>query len=86
MDIRHIMDIHKRFVGIPLKTFPKLSLARYCQYYAGLGYSSVEQVDPLNWIPYNVSEARKELAEQCGWQNYGRKQCGNHPIFNSSYK
>jgi len=75
MDVRHLLDIHKRFGTVPLKTFPKFPLTRYFQYYAGLGFSFVKSVDPLNWIPYDVAEARKELAEQCGWQSYGRKHC-----------
>jgi len=73
MDVHHLRDIHSRFGTLPLATFPTLSFWRYCQYYHGLGFSTVERVDPLNWIPYHVEDARKELATHCGWQNYGCK-------------
>ena len=78
MDVRHLRDIHSKFGTLPLATYPTLSFWRYCQYYVGLGFSKVESVDPLNWIPYHVEEARRELAERCGWQNYGRKHCESY--------
>jgi len=77
MDVRHLRDIHSKFGKSPLATFPMLPLWDYFQYY-GLGLLTVERVDPLDWIPYHVEAARRELAEHCGWQNYGRKHCESY--------
>ena len=78
MDIRHLQDIHNKFGQVPLTSYATLSFLRYCQYYLGLGVSSVEMVAPLNWLPYQVEAARAELAQHCGWKDYGGKHCESY--------
>ena len=74
MDSRHLFSIHRRFGTRPLKTYVTLSFIEYCRYYSGLPIlAPVQSIAPLNLMPYNSIEAKKELAERIGWRDYGKK-------------
>lgn len=70
-DSRHLIDIHRKYGNIPLKKYPILSFwDRYINYPYIKG---IREIRLLNYIPYNRAEAKKTLAEKCGWQEYGYK-------------
>ena len=73
MDAIHLTAIHKRFGSRELKTYPILPLEDYRRYYLKIGKQDITRIDPLNFMPYNPLEARQELIEKCGWQDYGSK-------------
>lgn len=73
MDGLHLTAIHQRFGSRELKTYPILPLEDYRRYYLKIGKQDITRIDPLNFMEYNPLEARQELAEKCGWQDYGSK-------------
>jgi hypothetical protein len=71
MDSRHLLGIHKRFGKKRLKTYVTMSLFDYCFYYPRV--KKIKVIRPLNYIPYNKSEAIEELKKELGWRYYGGK-------------
>lgn len=70
-DLRHILDIHRRFGQRPLRQFPKLSYAENAlrfQLFHGL-----KQAAPLNLVAYNMAAAIAALEREVGWRYYGGK-------------
>ena len=66
-----INDIHKKFGGERLETFPIIDLFRYkvlYQYILGM-----KVVKPLNLYPYTKKLAENELAKFCDWQPFKHK-------------
>ena len=74
MDSIQLRAIHKRFGNIPLKSYLTLSFWEYCRFYTSLRFfGGVQSFAPLDLMPYNVSEAKRILAEEFGWKDYGKK-------------
>lgn len=74
MDSRHLLSIHKRFGSRPLNSYVTLSFREYCLYFLSIpGPAPVQSFAPLNLMPYNVSDAKKEMVENIGWRDYGKK-------------
>jgi len=69
-DVANLLEIHRRFGTVPLKTYPLLSLAqiRYFQNVRGFRY-----VDLLNSVRYRPAEVRAILEPQFGWRDPGGK-------------
>jgi N-acetyl sugar amidotransferase len=70
-DLRHLLDIHKRFGKRELKTFPLCDIFTYKIYYRYV--KGVRVVRPLNYVPYVKEEAMQLLTERLGWQRYAHK-------------
>lgn len=73
IDLRHLLDIHRRFGESPLREFPKFSLAQLVVRKYLL--KSLSILDPLNYIDYDRRRAAVELQESVGWRDYGEKHC-----------
>lgn len=69
-DLKHIKAIHRRFGSVPLKTMPLISLADYFRY---VFIKKIRQIPFINYIEYNKNEAKKMLAKETGWRDYGGK-------------
>jgi len=70
-DLVQLQDIHRHFGTRPLVKFPTTSILRHKVY---LPYMKrIEVVTPLNFLPYNKSEAMRLLADVYGWQPYPQK-------------
>lgn len=69
-DAENIIDIHKKYGTIPLKTFPLLTMAKK-RYYSML--MKVESVTLLNYINYNKKEVKETLMKELNWKDYGGK-------------
>jgi N-acetyl sugar amidotransferase len=66
----NIKAIHQEFGSIPLKTFPLFTTSRK-RYYMDI--KSIQTVEPLNYVNYNVHDAKEVIAEELGWRDYGGK-------------
>lgn len=71
MDGIHLRDIHKQFGDKKLKRFPVTGFFKYYFYYPY--FANLKVLAPLNYINYQKKEAIKELVQEFGWENYGRK-------------
>jgi len=80
-DAQNLLNIHKNFGTIPIKTFP---LFKQKQKYLVSHYYKLKTVLPLNWIRFDKTEAQKEISEKLGWKDYGTKHYEN--IFTRFYQ
>lgn len=69
-DLKHLKALHRRFGTVPLKTMPTISLGHYIYYVLGRG---IRQIPFLNYVEYDKDEAKKMLAREVGWRDYGGK-------------
>jgi N-acetyl sugar amidotransferase len=69
-DWRHIKAIHKRFGSRPLADFPHLTLFDWA-YYVFICRTTFTPI--LNYIDYDKEAAKKMLAREIGWTDYGGK-------------
>lgn len=70
-DLRQIMDIHRQYGSLPLKTFPLNDIFTYKVYYRF--FKGIKVVKPLNYIPFLKEPAMQELTSRFGWQTYPHK-------------
>jgi len=80
-DAQNLLNIHKKFGTVPVKTFPLFKQKR--KYQVSYYYKLVS-IRPLNWIDYNKDQAKKEIIEKLGWKEYGSKHFEN--IFTRFYQ
>jgi N-acetyl sugar amidotransferase len=67
-DKKQIINVHKKFGNLNLKTFPLISFSRLLY----LGYvQNIKTVAPFNFIGYQKRDAQKVLKELYGWEYYG---------------
>lgn len=71
MDAIHFDYICKSFGGFKSKSFPRLTLFDTHVYYPYI--YKINKFPPLNYIPYNKSEAKKLIIEKLNWKDYGVK-------------
>ncbi len=71
MDSHNLKAIHKKFGTIKLKNYRTISLFQYYFYYPFI--RKMKTIRPLNFMPYNRSQAINELVEKVGFKEYGRK-------------
>ncbi|NQY11955.1 MAG: N-acetyl sugar amidotransferase [Flavobacteriales bacterium] len=69
-DLINIKGIHSKFGTVPLKTFPTLGLIKRYYYINILGISEHSFLD---YIDYEKDKAKKYIADQLGWIDYGGK-------------
>jgi aminotransferase len=71
MDAMNLKSIHKLFGKRKLSQYKTISFFEYFFYYPFI--KGMEVVRPLNFMPYNKSEALKFLKENLNYKEYGRK-------------
>lgn len=81
LDHVNILDIHRQFGELKLKTFPIFNTAKK-KYY--LNFKKLTFISPLNWAPYNKEEVKRIISEEIGWVNYGGKH--HESVFTKFYQ
>ncbi|MEC5156977.1 N-acetyl sugar amidotransferase [Chryseobacterium sp. MP_3.2] len=71
IDKKLILDIHKKFGKIKLKTFPIIDIVKYKIYYKYVFGLNVFK--PLNYIVYEKESAEKLLSEKLDWKPFKHK-------------
>ncbi|HEX6739948.1 MAG TPA: N-acetyl sugar amidotransferase [Vicinamibacteria bacterium] len=69
-DLINLKAIHRAYGTVPLRTFPTLGLLRQL-YYTRL--RRIRLVNVLDYVPYVKEEAKRTLAAELGWRDYGGK-------------
>lgn len=70
-DARHLKAVQKRFGTVKLKTYPIMGMfPRHVWYPLVRG---IQTVRPLNYMPYEYTRAKQEIADSVGWRDYGGK-------------
>lgn len=69
-DLKHMIALHRRFGTVALKTMPTISLGQYLYYVL---VRRIRQIPFLNYVQYDKAEAKKMLAREIGWRDYGAK-------------
>ncbi|MDI1235302.1 MAG: N-acetyl sugar amidotransferase [bacterium] len=71
MDVDNIIDIHKQFGKLPIKTYPLLGFWRFNYY---LRIKKIERFNLLEYIEeYNKDKAKQIIIKEMGWKDYGGK-------------
>jgi len=70
-DLRHLLAIHQRFSTRKLHDYPMLSFWQRYFYYPFI--KDIKEVRLLDYVPYNSFEAKKLLAKEFDWEDYGLK-------------
>jgi N-acetyl sugar amidotransferase len=70
LDLINFKAIHRKFGEKKLKTYPTIGFLK-TYYYERI--KKIQYVSPLDYIPYNKEEVKKELIEKFGWRDYGQK-------------
>lgn len=71
-DLFHIKQIYKKFAGKQLRGVPTMNLLQYIYCRA-----KIKTINLLDYQNYNQKEAKKMLAREYDWQDYGNKHCEN---------
>lgn len=71
MDARHVAGIYRQFGTRKLNNFPIISFFKYYFYFPRI--YGMKIVCPLNYIPYNKTDAIDYLERNYGWRYYGGK-------------
>lgn len=69
-DLGNMINIHKKFGTIPLKTFPVIGRWEKNVHAFKKSYSTITL---LNYVDYNKQEAKREIIDKLGWKDYGGK-------------
>lgn len=70
-DARHLKAIQRRFGSVKLKTYPTMGIFKRYLWY---GYiRPITTVHLLNYMPYDKADAKRTIAEELGWRDYGGK-------------
>lgn len=70
-DKTHLMDVHRKFGQVKLKSYPTLSFLQ--RYFIYPKYYKFKVHRPLELIDYNKEKAKKYLMANLGWRDYGGK-------------
>ncbi|GAA4753375.1 N-acetyl sugar amidotransferase [Flavisolibacter ginsenosidimutans] len=65
----NLLDIHKQFGTKKLKTYPLNDTLLKKR----VAVHGISELNILDYVDYNKAEAKKIIAEQLGWQDYGGK-------------
>jgi N-acetyl sugar amidotransferase len=66
----NIKAIHQEFGTVPLKTFPLFTTSRK-RYYMDI--KGIQTVELLNYVNYDIRDAKKIIVDELGWRDYGGK-------------
>lgn len=70
MDVANIIDIHKKYGTVQLKTFPLMGFFEYSKYQI---LSKIKRINLLELMEYDKNEAKKIITNVFGWRDYGGK-------------
>lgn len=76
MDALNLKAIHRRFGERRLRHYKTISFFEYYIWYPFV--KKMRVVRPLNYMPYDKSQAVAELEKAVGWRSYGRKHGESH--------
>ncbi len=71
IDKKFILDVHRRFGSVPLRTFPIVDVFTYKLYYKYV--VGMKVVKPLDLVPYVKREAEQLLESKFGWKRFQHK-------------
>ncbi len=80
-DFRNIKSINNLYGSTKIKTFPGMSLLKFAYY---LRFIKINSVDLLNYLDYNIENARSIMKKNLAWKNYGGKH--HESIFTKFYQ
>ena len=69
-DLLNILDIHRKFGKLRLRTYPTMGLLQKVWYTVGAG---IKNVPLLNYIDYSKKDAKETIIREMGWKDYGGK-------------
>ncbi|MBL8395867.1 MAG: N-acetyl sugar amidotransferase [Candidatus Accumulibacter sp.] len=70
-DLRHILDIHRRFGRAPLRAYPAIGFFRQYVWYPHV--RGIKTLKILNYLPYNKFDAKRTIIQELDWRDYGGK-------------
>jgi N-acetyl sugar amidotransferase len=70
LDLTNIRSIHRAHGTVPLRTFPTMGVLRHLWYTRVRGIRNVALLDHLRYVK---EEAKRTLAAETGWRDYGGK-------------
>lgn len=70
-DAKQLTAIQKRFGTVKLKTYPVMGLVKRNLWYPEV--RRIRTISILNFLPYVYRDAKREIAEELGWRDYGGK-------------
>ena len=70
-DMIHIRDILRRFGSVEMKSYPFSPILRHKVYLRYI--RRIKVIRPLNYLPYNKSDAIQLLQNEYGWKPYPQK-------------
>ena len=74
MDGKYVIDVHKKFGTIPLKTYPNMTLLKQLKW---MIFNGVKQIRPLYYTDYIKEDVKKLLTEKYDWEWYGGHHLDN---------
>jgi N-acetyl sugar amidotransferase len=66
----NLLNIHKKFGTIPIKSYPLYGVKE--EYYYGQ-FKGIQTIKPLNFLDFKYEEAKNEIINSFGWKDYGGK-------------
>jgi N-acetyl sugar amidotransferase len=69
-DHTNLLNIHKKFGTVPIKTYPLYGVKE--EYYYGQ-FKGIQTIKPLNFLDFKYEEAKNEIINSFGWKDYGGK-------------
>ncbi len=69
IDHINIIDIHKNYGSVPLKTYPLYNR----KLKKTVELKSIESITPLDYMPYIKADVKNSITEELGWRDYGGK-------------
>ena len=70
-DATHVRAVQKQFGSVKLKTYPLMGLVKRNLWYPDV--RRIQTVPLLNFMPYIHAEAKRAIANELGWRDYGGK-------------
>ena len=70
-DAKHLKAIQKRFGSVKLRSYPIMGFYKRHIWYPLV--RRIVTVRPLNLMPYHYAQAKKQIADEVGWRDYGGK-------------
>jgi N-acetyl sugar amidotransferase len=68
-DHRNLVDIHRKFGQVPLKTFPLFTTSMKKK----VQLKGIQSLKPLNLMQYNKKAVKEEIIRELQWRDYGGK-------------
>lgn len=69
-DLINLIDIHKKYGTLPIKTFPTLGMIKRFKYEK---FNKIELINILNFIDFKKENATNTIIEKIGWKPYKNK-------------